>query len=130
MLNTFFFPAHMITQPSLMLRGKTISYISSYPQDEVDVLLGGDRNFQFCPPEQIEPDLDRIAAEDYDNTVVPHADRKTGLSTDPFASVMFGRFGRKLVECPTALSPPPLHLSGKTRSEVIFLSRDIPGCCP
>ena len=107
-----------------MLRGNTISYIHECPADEGDVPLGG-----FWLAEKIEPDLERIAAEDYDNTVVPHADRniKTGLRTDPFA---FGRFGRKLVECPTALSPPPLHLSGKTRSEVVFLPRDIPGCCP
>ena len=112
-----------------MLRGNTISYIPGCPEDEVDVPLGGDRNFQLWPAEPIEPDLERIAAEDHENTVVPRADRniKVGLSTDPFA---FGRFGRKLVECPTALSPPPLHLSGKTRSKIIFLPRDTPGSCP
>lgn len=37
---------------------------------------------------------------------------------------------QELIECVTALSPPPLHHSGKTRSKVVFIARDSPGTCP
>ncbi|KAG6849027.1 hypothetical protein H0H93_011872 [Arthromyces matolae] len=36
----------------------------------------------------------------------------------------------ELIECVTALSPPPLHHSRKTRSKVVFVPRDAPGTCP
>ncbi|KAG6896099.1 hypothetical protein C0992_010299 [Termitomyces sp. T32_za158] len=36
---------------------------------------------------------------------------------------------RDLIECVTALSPPPLHHSGKTRSKVVSIPRDSPGTC-
>ncbi|KAF8065361.1 hypothetical protein FPV67DRAFT_1671629 [Lyophyllum atratum] len=34
-----------------------------------------------------------------------------------------------LTECITALAPPPLRHSGKTRSKVMFIPRDAPGTC-
>ncbi|KAG6872971.1 hypothetical protein C0995_004510 [Termitomyces sp. Mi166 len=37
---------------------------------------------------------------------------------------------RELIECVTALSPPPLHHSGRTRSKVVSIPRDSPGTCP
>ncbi|KAG6911385.1 hypothetical protein DXG01_016482 [Tephrocybe rancida] len=36
----------------------------------------------------------------------------------------------EMIECVTALSSPPLHHSGRTRSKVVFIPRDSPGTCP
>ncbi|KAG6862941.1 hypothetical protein C0991_009362 [Blastosporella zonata] len=36
----------------------------------------------------------------------------------------------KLIQFTTALSPPPLYHSGRTRSKVVSIPRDSPGTCP
>ncbi|KAG5729562.1 hypothetical protein E4T56_gene5140 [Termitomyces sp. T112] len=75
-----------------------------------------------------DTDADSYEGTQVESSYLPSRTRPTWPAGHPTSNTALP--SRELIECVTALSPPPLHNSGRARSEVVFIPRDSPGTCP